>query len=143
MLKILLAVDGSDSALRATREIIDLAPLYKETPEVELVNVRQQLTIGGLAGIAITRDMVDRYHNEEGEKALAPSRKLLEDAGIRYAAHILVGEPAAEIVDHAKSSGCRMICLGTRGMGRISNLMLGSISTKVLHLAQVPVVLIP
>jgi nucleotide-binding universal stress UspA family protein len=143
MLKILLATDGSESAMRATREVIELAGLSKEAPEVELVTVRQPLTIGSLAGIAITRDMVDRYYAEEGEKALAPSRKLLESAGIRHNAHILVGEPAAEIVRHAKSSGCRLICMGTRGMGPISNLMLGSISTKVLHLTQVPVVLIP
>jgi nucleotide-binding universal stress UspA family protein len=35
-----------------------------------------------------------------------------------------------------------MIYLGTRGMTALPNMLLGSVATKVLHLAQVPVVLI-
>jgi nucleotide-binding universal stress UspA family protein len=35
-----------------------------------------------------------------------------------------------------------MIYMGTRGMGAVSGLVMGSTATKVLHLASVPVVLV-
>lgn len=143
MLKILLAVDGSESALRATRALIDNVTLYRDQPEVELVTVRPPFPVGGLSGAVVNREMVDRYHREEGEKALAASRQLLAGAGIKHTTHVLVGETAHLIVDRAKTSGCRMIYMGTRGMAPIASLVLGSVSTKVLHLAEVPVVLIP
>ena len=86
--------------------------------------------------------MIERYYREEGEKVLAPSRELLAAAGVRHAPRILVGDIAPTIVEHAKSSQCQMIYMGTRGMTAMSNLVLGSIATKVLHLARIPVVLI-
>jgi len=143
MLKILLAVDGSQGAVRATRELIKHVGLYKETPEVELLTVRPPLPVGGLSGIVVNRQMIDRYYREEGEKALAPNQELLAQAGIKHTAHVVVGEVAHLIVEHAGNSGCGLIYLGTRGTTTISNLVLGSVSTKVLHLAQVPVVLVP
>jgi len=55
--------------------------LYKETPEVELLTVRPPLPVGGLSGIVVNRQMIDRYYREEGEKALAPNQELLAQAG--------------------------------------------------------------
>ena len=50
---------------------------------------------------------------------------------------------AETIVDCAQRSGCDMIHMGTRGMTALANMGMGSIATKVLHLAQVPVLLVP
>jgi nucleotide-binding universal stress UspA family protein len=142
--KLLLAVDGSDSAVRATQEIIETAELYKEAPEVELVTVHLPVPpIGGFSGVVVTRDMIEGYYREEGEKALAPSRQLLDAARIKYTPHILVGDIAPTLVEHAEKSGSQMIYMGTRGRTAIANLVVGSVPTKVLHLAQVPVVLVP
>ena len=144
MLKILLAVDGSESAIRATRKFIETAGWYKEPPQVELVTVHLPVPqVGGFSGAVVTREMFERYYQEEGDKMLAPSRQLLEAAGIEYTPHVLVGQIAQTIVEHAERSGCRMIHMGTRGMTALSNAVMGSIATKVLHLAQVPVVLVP
>ena len=54
----------------------------------------------------------------------------------------LVGPVAETIVDHARKSDCDMIFMGTRGMTALSNMVMGSVATKVLHLAHIPVVLI-
>ena len=63
--------------------------------------------------------------------------------GLRdIAAHVLVGDVPQTIVRYAHESACAMIYLGTRGMTAISNLVLGSVATKVLHLADTPVVLV-
>jgi nucleotide-binding universal stress UspA family protein len=143
MVKILLAVDGSESAVRATRRLVETLPWYKEAPRVDLVNVRHPLPyIGGMSGAFVTQEVRASYYKEEGELALAPSAKVLDEAGVRYAAHILVGDVAQTIVHHAHESGCAMICLGTRGMTAIANLVLGSVPTKVLHLTDMPVVLV-
>jgi nucleotide-binding universal stress UspA family protein len=143
MVKFLLAVDGSESAVRATRQLVTALPLYAETPAIELVNVHPPLPyVGGFSGIAISKDMVERYYKEEGEKALAPSAKVLDEAGAKYTAQLLVGDVPRTIVQHAHETGCTMIYMGSRGMGAVSNLVLGSVATKVLHLADVPVVLV-
>ena len=143
MLKILLAVDGSESALRATRKLIETAAWYKEPPPVELVTVHLPVPhIGGFSGVVLTHDMIERYYAEEGDKMLAPSRQLLDAARVKYTPHILVGQIAPTIVAHAQKSGCHLVYLGTRGMTPLPNMLLGSIATKVLHLAQVPVVLV-
>src|SRR5262245_19402677 len=102
MLKILLAVDGSESALRATRELVKHAGWYRETPEIELVTVRAPFPVGGLSGKVVNRDMLERYYHEEGEKALAGSKEMLSAASIKFAPHVLVGDVAKTIVEHAE-----------------------------------------
>ena len=49
---------------------------------------------------------------------------------------------ACSIVEYAKRQKCDMICVGTRGMTAAANLVMGSVATKVLHLADVPVIVI-
>lgn len=143
MLTILLAVDGSESSLRATRKLIETVGWYKEPPHVQLVAVHLPVPhIGGFSGVVLTHDMIERHYREEGDKMLAPSRQLLDAAGFNYTPHILVGPIAQAIVEHAQKFGCQMIYMGTRGMTALPDAGMGSIATKVLHLEHVPVVMI-
>ena len=143
-MKILLAVDGSDASLRATRKLIELATTLKDAPEVELVAVH--LAVPRLwehSAAIVTKDMVDRYYREEGQRMLATSQGLLEAAGIAHRQHVLVGNVAETIVAHAAQTGCAVLCMGSRGMSALSGLVMGSVATKVVHLATVPVLLVP
>jgi nucleotide-binding universal stress UspA family protein len=143
MNKILLAVDNSEGSLSAVQAMIATAGLYKEPLEVELVTVvMRSPRVAGLASMAISQDEVDRFHREQGEEALAASKALLDKAGIRHSGHVLAGEVAQSIVSHAKDNGCRLIVMGTRGLGALAGLALGSVATKVLHLAPMPVMLV-
>lgn len=142
MLKILLAVDGSESAVRAARKLIETAGWYKESPTVELVAVHLPVPTVGFADLVVSRQMIERYYQDEGERMLAAARRLLDAAGIPYVPHILIGQIAQTIVEHAHKSGCQMIYMGTRGMTALPNFVMGSTATKVLHLADVPVVLV-
>ena len=143
MPKLLLAVDGSESAICATRNLIEAAARYAERPDVELLTVHLAVPpVDVLSSAVVSRDTLERYYREEGEKALAPIRGLLGTAGLKVTAHVLVGDIASTIVEHARNSNCEMIYMGTRGMTTISNLVLGSVATKVLHLARVPVALV-
>jgi len=73
---------------------------------------------------------------------LAVARQLLDAAGLRYVPPIPVGQIAQTVVEHAQRSGCTMIWMGTRGMAAVSSVVMGSIATRVLHLAHIPVVLV-
>lgn len=73
---------------------------------------------------------------------MAAARKLLDAAGVKYQHRIGVGDAAETIAAYAKEKGCDQIVMGTRGMGSVSNLLLGSVATQVIHLSPVPVLLV-
>jgi nucleotide-binding universal stress UspA family protein len=142
MLKVLLPVDGSESAARATQELIKTLGWYKEQPRIDLLAVHPRVPQFPNMKVVISDGMLDRYYTEECEAMLAPSKKALDAAGVKYVAYRLVGSIAETIVDQAKQLDSTMIYMGTRGMTALSNMLLGSTTTRVLHLAHIPVVLI-
>jgi len=142
MLKVLLPVDGSKSSTRATKKLVKTLGWYKEQPTVELLTVHLPVPRFPNMRVVVSNEMLERFYAEECKKMLAPSRKVLDAAGVKYTVHTLVGSIAESIIEHAKQSGSDMIYMGTRGMTALSNMALGSVSTRVLHLAHIPVVLI-
>src|SRR5512142_144657 len=142
MLKVLLPVDGSASAVRATQKLIDTLAWYKEPPTIDLVAVHLPVPRVPNMGAFVSKEMIEKYYEDECEAMLASSRKLLDAAGVKYTAHRLVGQIAETIVDRAAKSGSDMIYMGTRGMSALANMALGSVTTRVLHLSHIPVVLI-
>ncbi len=142
MLKVLLPVDGSESATRATQKLIDTVGWYKEQPKIDLLAVHLPVPRFPNMGIVVSEEMIERYYCDECEEMLATSKKTLDAAGMKYTAHTLIGPIAESIVEQAKRSGSNMIYMGTRGMTALSNMALGSVATRVLHLAHIPVVLI-
>jgi nucleotide-binding universal stress UspA family protein len=139
-MNMLLAVDGSDCSNRAVDYLIKLVKSYREAVEVHLLNVQPPLP--GTAGSFVSRDVIEKYHQEEAMKELRSAMAKLDAAGVKYHRHIGVGDPADTIAGYAREKGCDQILMGTRGMGSVSNLVLGSVATKVIHLSPVPVVLI-
>ena len=138
-MKILLAVDGSKSALQAVDSLIEHAEWYRERPTVELVTVHPPVPrLPGLSKL-VSKAQLQQYYKEEGEAQLAEAKAMLEDAGIDYEARVLVGPVAEILVAHTKAKRCDMIFIGSRGMGAARNLLLGSTVAKVLQLAGVPV----
>ena len=144
MHKILLPIDGSEPALRAVHYLIGRASLVKEPMEILLLNVQPpvQERRGAAGGRPQDGHNPEEAHRAEGDKALAPARKLLEAAGIKHQRHVELGEPVQLINHYAEIYHCDEIVMGTRGMSPIYNLVLGSVTTKVLHVTTVPVVLV-
>jgi nucleotide-binding universal stress UspA family protein len=140
-MKILLAVDGSKPALQAAKLLVEHADWYREKPEVELVTVHLPVPKLGNMGAAVSKAQIERYYREEGEQNLAAAKKLLDRAGTKYQAHVLVGPIAETIAKHAKSSRCDLIMIGTHGRTAIADALIGSTASKVLHIADVPVLL--
>ena len=141
-MKILLAVDGSKPSLDAVDCVIGHAGWYRAKPEVELVTVHLPVPKLPRMGVAVGKQQIAKYYQEEGEANLAAAKNKLEAAGISYRPQILVGPIAETIVKHARDARCDLICIGSRGMSALGKALLGSTATKVLNLSSLPLLLV-
>jgi nucleotide-binding universal stress UspA family protein len=143
-MKILLAVDGSKHSNFAVRSLIQRIAWFRDTPKIDLLYVHLPLRpIGSLLGTPLSKQTIDEYYRDEAQEHLAESKRLLHEAGLVFETHPLVGEPAVEICKFANSHQSDLIFVGSRGMGAVGNLVLGSTTTKILHLAKIAVVIVP
>lgn len=138
MLKVLVPVDASESSARGVDHLITIARSFRDPIEVHLLTVHHHIPYGRAAS-SVAGDQIQQYYQEEGLAALKPARDRLDAAQIPYIFHIGLGEPAEVIVRYAREKSCDQIIMGTRGLGSVSGLLLGSVAMKVLHLASVPV----
>jgi nucleotide-binding universal stress UspA family protein len=141
-MKILVAVDGSKPSLKAVQLLIDHCDWYRSPPEVELVTVHLPVPRLPRMGVAVGKEQIEKYYREEGETMLASARKALDAARIPYQAHVLVGPVAEAIVKHAGDKRCDLIYIGTHGRSALGKALIGSTATKVLHISDVPVLLV-
>jgi nucleotide-binding universal stress UspA family protein len=139
MFKVLVPVDGSDNALRAVERAVALVRDRKPF-ELHLLNV--QPPVSGSVTTFVGSTAIRDYHREEGEKALASARALLDRQGVPYKQHVTVGPLGESIAGFAKQLGCETIVMGTRGLGAVTGALLGSVSTAVIRHSEVPVTLV-
>ena len=124
--KILIPVDGSEHSQEAVRVGIEFA---------------KQLQ----AQIVFTYAQAAFVTEADGQKILAPSQKLAEQAGIVHQTHFIDGDRqdiGDAITDESSRSNCQMIIMGTHGRDGIARLLLGSIAEQVSRQANVPVMLV-
>jgi nucleotide-binding universal stress UspA family protein len=136
----LLAVDGSKHASQAVDYICKLHESGMLI-EVELVNVPLPIPPGYVRSF-VTKEMIENYYREEGVPALCDAREALQTAAIKFKTHIVAGHAAEKIVQVAREHQCTRIAMGTRGLGAIAGLALGSVAYQVIHLSPIPVTLV-
>jgi nucleotide-binding universal stress UspA family protein len=103
-----------------------------------LLNVQSE----ALPSALVASEVVNDHQTRMAEKALAPARRICRRFGIDFRSSCLEGDAAESIAGFARRNRCKEIVIGTRGLGRISGLLLGSVATKVIHLVSIPVTLI-
>jgi nucleotide-binding universal stress UspA family protein len=139
MKRILVPIDGSAAALRALKHALALA---QRGTELQLVNVQPPMPLYGM----VRAYMHERQYREAcallAQKALGPAVRLAKGARVAHRAHVLYGEPGPALAGAARRLACGAIVMGTRGENAVGNLLLGSVATKVVHLAKVPVTLV-
>lgn len=135
--KILLAADGSDHSIRATSEVIKIASM-NETSIVTVVLVADysQAKSDVLhSGSSVELDMKRR-------RKLMPVEELLRAANINYRVEILHGIPGPSIVEFANKQNYELLVIGSRGLNSLQEMVLGSVSHKVVKLAECPVMIV-
>ena len=140
MYKLLLPVDGSPSAERATRHVVELASVVG-VMQVSLLNVQPAVNAWEVKRF-LREEEIAAMQTSLSEEATQSARAILDEAGISYQLNHLVGEVAESIAEFSDAYDCKQIVMGSRGMGSLQGLLLGSTSTKVLHLVKVPVTLV-
>jgi nucleotide-binding universal stress UspA family protein len=138
---ILIAVDGSAHSDRAVKHAIRLFQDSHKALRLHLVNVQFPISYGEISVYVAGAD-VKRFAREAGMRLLSSARRLLERAGVPCTEHVAIGPVAETIVRYAKSRRCDAIIMGTRGLGSVAGLVLGSVATKVIHCTKLPVTLI-
>lgn len=140
MLKILIAVDGSDLSLDAVHHALALVRQGLRA-SVVLAHVQEPAT---LYELVTTRDpdLIAAASLEAGEHLMAPARALLEAAGVPYETDVGVGDVAHTLVDMIERSGSDMVVIGAKGQGAIADVLLGSVSQEVAHASPVPVTIV-
>ena len=137
---VLLAVDGSEHSAQAVRYLIGVRQDLRRPDELDVHLLNVQRPVSGDVSRFVAGETLKEYHLEGSEKALAPARELLDAAGLKYQEYRRVGDPATQIAEVARELACDMIVMGSRGLSAFAGIALGSITRKVLHLANCPVV---
>ncbi|MCC7325531.1 MAG: universal stress protein [Burkholderiales bacterium] len=136
---VLVAVDGSENALRAVRYVA-LRARRCGAARVHVLNIQEP--IAGSPGSAVDREEAERYRREHALLLTEIARRELDSAGISYEFEMQFGDPAIEIARAARSRACSHVVMGTRGLGAATALMLGSVAYKAIHGVDVPVTLV-
>jgi nucleotide-binding universal stress UspA family protein len=141
-MKILVATDGSKHALHAVKYAAKLARLLRSASNaITLISVHDDVGLNA-AKTFVGSDKVADYLRELSEKELKPARSLLNAAGVKHNMIIRTGHIAQEIVACANSGKYDLIVLGAKGRSAIADLLLGSVSQRVLATAKQPVILV-
>lgn len=137
MRKLLIAVDGSQHSDRAAQFAVDFVKEHGPV-EIHLVNVEPKPLAWQTRGVepeAIRAHLATLSH-----ETMQSAHAILKRADVPNRMHVRIGDVAEEVVALAEKLGCDVIVLGTRGLGAIAGLSIGSISRKVLHLSHLPVI---
>ncbi len=137
-MKVLIAIDGSEPALRALRYVLDHPDFFSINPELLLVNVHLPVP-SARAKAVLGNEVIAQYYKDEAEAILVPARALLAGTSCRVTERQIVGQPATEIVATAQRDGCDLIVMGTQGRSAFGNLLMGSVAMRVIATSTIPV----
>jgi nucleotide-binding universal stress UspA family protein len=135
--KIVLAIDGSEASRRAVGVAAGVAKRYGD--EVVLIHVREKEFLPRVG----TVDVETPY---EAMQLIDSVVRELKDDGVSVRAEVLatpIGRVAPIIVETAQHEDAGLIVMGTRGLSDWSGLFLGSVTHRVLHLSEIPVLIVP
>lgn len=139
-MKILLAVDGSGYSEAAIEEVIKRPwPPQSEVKIVTAIETPMMVGIGLEPWPVNYLNDLQKSAREGAEAVIASAMRKLKEASektLKVSHEIIDGPPSQVIVEEAESWGADLIVMGSRGLGAWSRLLLGSVSSAVVHHAK-------
>lgn len=135
MATILIPIDGSDIAFRA---IAHAGRRHFRGEKFETIIV----TVLSRAESKMHHDLMKQQRDDVLNRMLAHHSVANHVRQLAAKTQVLTGEPAPMIASFALQAHCSEIIMGTRGLGVVSSVLMGSVATKVLHLVKIPVTLV-
>jgi nucleotide-binding universal stress UspA family protein len=141
-MRILVPVDGSAPANRAVAFAAALAR-DKDGGLLLLVNVQSRDTLDVSDVSAVMSIETDRKTaSARSRQALRKAIAICREVPVAFETHAALG-PVAETIERlVREFEAEQIVMGTRGMGGLRGLILGSVAMRVAQLARVPVTLV-
>lgn len=136
---ILFATDDSDHARKAMATVVELAKLTGA--RVTVLHAFPEVTGLRVMASGDYEELVSKLIGE-GRELLKTVVANLEVEGIKVDEDLASGPAAEAIINAAQHRKCDLIVMGTRGLGNLEGMLVGSVSHKVLHHAHCPVLLV-
>ena len=140
-MKILVATDGSNNALRAVKYAAKLADDLKSESTITLISVHDDVALRHAERFVGKKAVAD-YLRDLSEQDLAESRKALDKAGARHDMVIRTGNVGAEIAAAAAEGKFDLILMGSKGRSALKDLLMGSVAQRVMEFAKTPVLMV-
>lgn len=128
--KILVPVDGSDNSLRALDQALFIAKIAGST--VTAMHVIESPPTVYVESQKVLNELMSKFRTESA-KILDKCKQIAENSGIKIETVIAEGDAASNITGFANKEGFDVIVIGSRGHGKFKEVVLGSVSNKVLH----------
>lgn len=139
-MKILLAVDGSVYSDAAVEEIVKRA--WPPESEVKVITAFEMQVLTGIEPWAVSPDYFEQMEKslrgaaEDVIKRAMSKLNTIDDKTLKISTEIIEGSPRQVIVDEAEKWHADLIVMGSRGLGAWNRLLLGSVSSAVVHHAK-------
>ncbi len=143
MVRIVVATDGSPHAKRAAEVAARLARELRAATVV-LVNAGHipAIALGGPgADMLVDYSVLEEGFEKAGRAILDQTEAVFHGVDAPVTKQYRRGEPSHEILAAAAEVKADLIIMGSRGLGQIGGLILGSVSEHVLHGAHIPVLI--
>lgn len=142
MSKILLPVDGSESAQHAVNHVARLAK-GQDDVAVTLLYVHHEPVRFGAVAPEVKPAELKEIEQKYADPVFAEAEKLLRQANVNFQHEVRVARDVAPVIaKRARELHCDAIVMGTHGGGSLAHALMGSTATKVVHLVDVPVTLV-
>ena len=139
---ILVPVDGSDNSDRALEFALEIGKRFES--DVEILHVASK-------PVDVFNTTPDTLEEEHFKRIVLNKQEMLKEA-LRHASalaphltvttKLLEGNPANQILAEADEGNYDLIIMGSRGLGNIQGLLLGSVSRIIINRANVPVTIV-
>lgn len=151
-MKFLVAIDGSEAGRHALTRALELASgqtdaafvllsVVEPTTDVYYPDIMSTADLGaswqGVSAQELMEAARDRARN-----ALEIAETTCREAGVHYISHVKLGTPRTTICDVAQEESPDVLAIGSRGLGTVERLLLGSVSDYVVHHAPCPVLVV-
>lgn len=134
---ILLAADGSENSLRAAKEAVKIAKGSAQTT-VTIIFVIDM--------VKVKTEVLHASSNEslymERRQKLVAIEQLLKEQQVSYKVEMVHGDPGPEIIKYANSQNVDLVIIGSRGLNSLQEMVLGSVSHKVMKRVQCPAMIV-
>lgn len=136
-MRIAVAIDGSDNAMRAAKHAIVLAQNFPNA-QLEVIYVAdynkakdEHLLSQSPEGLALQR-----------ERKIHPIVELAKEKNVDVSTKILKGKPSEEIIRYVNNENIDQIVIGSRGLNSFQEMIVGSVSHKVMKHVKCPVTIV-